>query len=171
MKTINLPAAKSELSKLKAGELVLLSGTIITGRDQAHKRLAGALKLNRKIPVKLKGHVIYYTGPTPCKPGEIVGSCGPTTSRRMDAFTPALLKAGLAVMIGKGNRSKEVQKAIKKYGSVYFSTLGGAGAYLKRKIVAARTIAYPELGPEAIHEFQIKEFPAIVWIDSGGRSL
>ena len=171
MKTINFPATTKELSKLKAGELVLLSGTIITGRDQAHKRLTDALKQKKKLPVALKGQAIYYVGPTPCKPGETVGSCGPTTSRRMDAFTPALLKAGLTAMIGKGNRSKAVQQAIKTHKAVYFSTLGGAGAYLKQRVTSAKIIAYPDLGPEAIHEFKIDSFPAIVWIDSGGKSL
>ena len=171
MKTINFPATTKELSKLRAGELVLLSGTIVTGRDQAHKRLTDAIKQKKKLLVDLKGQAIYYVGPTPCKPGEIVGSCGPTTSRRMDAFTPALLKAGLTAMIGKGNRSKDVQKAVKKYKAVYFSTLGGAGAYLKQRVISAKVIAYPDLGPEAIHEFKIVKFPAIVWIDSGGKSL
>ena len=171
MKTITFPATNKKLSKLKAGELVLLYGTIITGRDQVHKQLADKLRLKKKLPVNLKGQAIYYVGPTPCKPGEIVGSCGPTTSRRMDAFTPALLKAGLTAMIGKGNRSKEVIKAVKKYRAVYFATLGGAGAYLKKKVTSAKIIAFPELGPEAVYEFKIAAFPAIVWIDSRGKTL
>lgn len=171
MKTISLPADIKTLSKLKAGEFVFLSGTVITGRDQAHQWLTCALNKKKPLPVDLKGQTIYYVGPTPAKPGEIIGSCGPTTSKRMDAFTPSLLKAGLTAMIGKGGRSKEVLNAIKKYKAVYFVTLGGAGAYLKKKVTAARVIAYKELGPEAIYQLEIKDFPAIVWINSRGQSL
>ena len=171
MKTVNFPASKKELKSLKAGELVYLSGRIITGRDQAHKRLTETLKAGKKLPVLLKGQAIYYVGPTPCKKGEVIGACGPTTSRRMDAFTPSLLKQGLTAMIGKGNRSEEVRIAIKKEKAVYFSTLGGAAAYLKKRVLAAKIITYEDLGPEAIYELEIKEFPAIVWIDSRGKSL
>jgi len=171
MKTITFPATKEDLRGLKAGQLVYLSGKIITGRDQAHKRLTETLKAGKRLPVKLKGQAIYYVGPTPRKKGEIIGACGPTTSRRMDTFTPRLLKAGLTAMIGKGNRSEEVRKAIKKEEAVYFSTLGGAGAYLKKRVLSAEIIAYEDLGPEAIFRFEIKEFPAIVWIDSRGKSV
>ncbi|MCX5776426.1 MAG: FumA C-terminus/TtdB family hydratase beta subunit [Candidatus Firestonebacteria bacterium] len=171
MKTVHFPTSKEELKSLKAGEIVYLSGRIITGRDQAHKRLTETLKAGKKLPVELKGQAIYYVGPTPCKKGEIIGACGPTTSRRMDAFTPSLLKQGLTAMIGKGNRSEEVRIAIKKEKAVYFSTLGGAAAYLKKRVLAAKIIAYKDLGPEAVYELEIKEFPAIVWIDSRGKSL
>lgn len=162
MRKINLPLTKEIIKTLKSGEMVLLTGPVLTARDAAHKRLAETLKSGRKIPVSLKGETIYYTGPTPKRPGRVIGSCGPTTSARMDSFTPGLLKRGLIAMIGKGERSKEVTRAIKKHGAVYFITIGGAGAYLSEKIKSAEVVAYKDLGPEAIYRLAVKDFPAIV---------
>ena len=162
MKKIKLPLNKNDIKKLKIGDMVLLSGKLITGRDQAHKRLVDSIKKRNKLPFNIKNQTIYYVGPTPAKPKEIIGSCGPTTSRRMDKFTPILLKHGIIAMIGKGNRSKEVINAIKKYGSVYFIAIGGAGAYLSKKVKSARVIAYKDLGPEAIYELEVMDFPVVV---------
>ncbi len=162
MKKIYLPLTKEIVRTLKPGEMVLLNGPVLTARDAAHKRLADTLKAGKKIPILLKGETIYYTGPTPKRIGEVIGSCGPTTSSRMDPFTPLLLKHGLAGMIGKGERSIEVNLAIKKYGAVYFITIGGAGAYLSEKVKSAEVIAYKDLGPEAIYRFVLEDFPAIV---------
>ena len=161
MKRIFLPLTKDIIKTLKPGEQVLLSGALLTARDAAHKRLADTLKSGKKIPVLLKGETIYYTGPTPAKIGEVIGSCGPTTSARMDPFTLLLLKHGLMGMIGKGERSKEINLAIKKYGAVYFITIGGAGAYLSEKVKSAEVIAYKDLGPEAIYRLIVEDFPAI----------
>jgi len=142
----------------------MLSGTVFTARDQTHRRLVDALK-SGKLPVRLKGQTIYYTGPTPAKPGSVIGSCGPTSSLRMDAFTPSLLAAGIVGMIGKGRRSEEVRKAIKKHGAVYFIVPGGAGALLSQKVRKCRLAAYPDLGAEAVYELEILDFPALVAID------
>ncbi|MDO8603075.1 MAG: FumA C-terminus/TtdB family hydratase beta subunit [Candidatus Omnitrophota bacterium] len=162
MKKIYLPLTKDVIKTLRHGEQVLLNGPLLTARDAAHKRLADALKKGKKIPVALKGETIYYVGPTPHKKGEIIGSCGPTTSSRMDPFAPLLLKNGLMGMIGKGERSEEVNLAIKKHKAVYFITIGGAGAYLSEKVKSAKIVAYKDLGPEAIYRLEIKDFPAIV---------
>ena len=162
MKKIYLPLTKETIKTLKPGEMVLLSGPLLTARDAAHKRLADAVKSGKKIPVSLKGETIYYTGPTPHKKGRVIGSCGPTTSSRMDPFTPLLLKHGLIGMIGKGERSKETNLAIKKYKAVYFITIGGAGSYLSEKVKSAKVIAYKDLGPEAIYRLVVEDFPVIV---------
>jgi fumarate hydratase subunit beta len=162
MRKISLPLTRDIIKTLKPGEQVLLSGILLTARDAAHKRLVDSLMSGRNIPVSIEGETIYYTGPTPARPGEVIGSCGPTTSARMDPFTPVLLKHGLIGMIGKGERSKEVKKAIKKYKAVYFITIGGAGAYLSKKIKSAEIIAYRDLGPEAIYRLTVEDFPAIV---------
>ncbi len=162
MRKIFLPLTKEIMKTLKLGEQVLLNGPVLTGRDAAHKRLADTLKSGKKIPVSLKGETIYYTGPTPKRIGEVIGSCGPTTSSRMDPFTPLLLKHGLIGMIGKGERSKEVILAIKKYKAVYFITIGGAGAYLSERVKSSEVIAYKDLGPEAIYRLTVQDFPAIV---------
>lgn len=161
MRKIFLPLTKDIIKTLRQGEQVLLSGPLLTARDAAHKRLADALKRGKKIPVSLKGETMYYTGPTPNRKGEVIGSCGPTTSSRMDPFTPLLLKHGIVGMIGKGERSKETAAAIKKHGAVYFITIGGAGAYLSEKVKSAEIIAYEDLGPEAIYRLEIRDFPAI----------
>jgi fumarate hydratase subunit beta len=162
MRKISLPLTRDVIKTLKPGEQVLLRGPLLTARDAAHKRLSDAINSNKKIPVSLKGETIYYTGPTPKRAGEIIGSCGPTTSSRMDPFTPLLLKHGIVGMIGKGERSKEVTAAIKKYKAVYFITIGGAGAYLSEKVKSAKVIAYKDLGPEAIYKLTVEDFPAIV---------
>lgn len=164
MRKICLPLTKQIISDLKSGEEVLLTGSILTARDAAHKRLIDALKSGKELPVSIKGETIYYTGPTPTRPGEVIGSCGPTTSSRMDGFTPILLKHGLLGMIGKGERSVEVKKAIKKAGAVYFVTIGGAGAYLSEKVKESEIIAYKDLGTESIRKLVIEDFPAIVSI-------
>ncbi len=171
MKTIQLPIDEKTIKTLKAGEMALLSGKLITGRDQAHLRFAGAIKKGKKLPVNIKGQTIYYVGPTPAKAGEVIGSCGPTTSRRMDAFSPLLIKKGLTTMIGKGGRSKETIAAIKKHKGIYFMTLGGAGAYLSKRVISAKVIAYPELGPEAVFELEVRDFPVITAIDSKGKNI
>lgn len=163
MKKIYLPLKAGDIKNLRTGEEALLSGTIYTARDQAHKRLAGMLKNKKRLPIDLKKAVIYYCGPTRTRPGAVIGSCGPTTSARMDGFAPALIKAGLKGMIGKGGRSKEVIGAIKKYKAVYFITVGGAGAYLSKKVKKAKIVAFEDLAPEAIYRLEVKDFPVIVW--------
>ena len=162
MRKIFLPLTKDVIKTVKLGEIVLLSGSLLTARDAARKRLADALKAGKKIRISFKDEIIYYTGPTPARTGEIIGSCGPTTSSRMDPFTPLLLKHGLIGMIGKGERSKETNSAIKRFGAVYFITIGGAGAYLSEKVKSAKVIAYEDLGPEAIYRLTVEDFPAIV---------
>jgi fumarate hydratase subunit beta len=163
------PALK--LNKLKAGNEILLSGVMYTARDQAHKRLIETLARGRKPPINLKGKIIYYCGPTRTPKGKVIGSCGPTTSSRMDAFTAALLKAGISGMIGKGERSEEVRRAIKKYKGVYFLTHAGCGALLSQFVISKTLVAYKDLGPEAIYQLTVKDFPLIVAIDTKGRSI
>jgi fumarate hydratase subunit beta len=157
--------------KLRAGDSLSLSGVIYTARDAAHKRLAETLKSGGPLPFDLIGQTIYYMGPTPARPGHVIGSCGPTTSGRMDAFTPALLSAGLRAMIGKGERSAEVKEAIKKQRAVYFVTYGGAGALLAKTVRKAEVVAYPELGAEAIMRLEVEDFPVIVANDMYGGDL
>jgi fumarate hydratase subunit beta len=164
-KKISVPFREEEIRKLKAGDLVKLSGVIYTARDAAHKRMM------KKLPFNIKGQVIYYAGPTPAPPGRSIGSCGPTTSARMDVYTPFMLKKGLKGMIGKGNRSSEVIKAVKKHKAIYFVAIGGAGALLSRKIKSAKIIAYRDLGAEAIYRLEVEDFPAVVGIDSHGNSI
>ncbi len=171
MKRIIIPQEIASIKKLKAGEEVGLSGIIYTARDQAHSRLAGTVKKGESLPLRLKDAVVYYCGATPAAKGKIIGSCGPTTSRRMDEFTPLLIKSGLKAMIGKGGRCEDVRKAIKEYGAVYFVTYAGCGALLNKYVKKRRLVAYPDLGPEAIYELEIEDFPVIVGIDSCGRSI
>jgi fumarate hydratase subunit beta len=171
MKSLNTPLTKKDIAGLKSAEEVLFSGLIYTARDQAHKRLVYALESGKELPMELKGQVIYYCGPTPKPKSKIIGSCGPTTSSRMDAFTPALLKAGLLGMIGKGGRSKEVIMAIKREKAVYFLTYAGCAALLSQYVKSCKLVAYPDLGPEAIYALRVKDFPLIVGIDSTGRSV
>ena len=159
------------MKNLKAGETFILSGVIYTARDQAHKRLIAAIKKGKKLPLDLKGGIIYYCGPTKTPRGKIIGSCGPTTSARMDEFTPLLLKRGLKGMIGKGRRSEIVRQAIKKYKAVYFLTFAGCGALLSKYVKSVTPVAYKDLGPEAILKLEVKDFPLIVGIDSRGRSI
>ncbi|NQT89687.1 MAG: fumarate hydratase C-terminal domain-containing protein [Candidatus Omnitrophica bacterium] len=171
MKYINLPLTKDIRKSLKPGEELLLTGKIYTARDQAHKRFCESLKKGERLPISLKDNVIFYCGPAPTRPGDAIGSCGPTTSSRMDTFTPQLLSKGLAAMIGKGRRSERVKSAIKRHGAVYLIAIGGAGAYLARRVKKARPIAYKDLGTEAIHELWVEDFPVIVAIDSKGKSI
>jgi fumarate hydratase subunit beta len=156
---------------LKAGDEVFLTGIIYTARDQAHKRLVETIKQGKKIPVDLKGAIIYYCGPTKTVKGKIIGSCGPTTSSRMDEFTPLLLEHGLKGMIGKGNRSEEVRGAIKKHEGIYFITYAGCGALLSKYVKYAKIVTYADLGPEAILELKVEDFPLIVAVDSNGGSI
>ena len=159
------------VKKLKVGDEVLLSGEIYTARDQAHKRLTELLKSKSRLPLSLKGQVIYYCGPTRKAPGRVIGSCGPTTSHRMDRFTEPLLKAGMKGMIGKGRRSKEVRQSIRRHRAVYFLATGGVGAFLARRVVSAKPICFKELGPEAIFKLVVKDFPLIVGVDIQGRDV
>ncbi|MFA5143481.1 MAG: Fe-S-containing hydro-lyase [Candidatus Omnitrophota bacterium] len=168
---VKTPLTKETIAALKAGDDVLLSGVIFTARDAAHKRLHDLIAKGKAVPLKLKDACIYYAGPTPPRPGRAIGSCGPTTSSRMDAFTPELLKLGLAGMIGKGERSPEVKRAIKRYGAVYFLATGGIGALLSTKVKTAKAILFKELGPEAVYKLEVKEFPLIVGIDSKGNDI
>ncbi|HTY81420.1 MAG TPA: Fe-S-containing hydro-lyase, partial [Dehalococcoidales bacterium] len=161
-KKIRLPLNDRVNADLKAGEQVLITGTLYTARDAAHQRLVQTLERGEKLPFDIKRQTLYYTGPSPAPPGHVIGSAGPTTSARMDEFTPRLLAAGLKGMIGKGPRSKEVRDAIKKYRAVYFAAVGGAGALLSKTIVSAEVVAYADLGPEAILRLEVKDFPATV---------
>ncbi len=170
-KHLKLPINKKDLTSLNAGELVLLSGVIYTARDAAHKRIIEALNNNQETPFELNNSAIYYTGPTPNRPDEIIGSCGPTSSSRMDDYTPMLLEHGLKVMIGKGKRSLKVINSMKKNKAVYLCAVGGAAAIIKQYIVSAQVIAYSDLGTEAVRKLEIKDFPLIVAIDSQGNSL
>lgn len=173
MKEIRLetPLTKEKIRNLKVEDEVLLSGTVFTARDAAHKKLYELIKKGKHVPLNLKDAVIYYAGPTPPPPRRAIGSCGPTTSSRMDVFTPELLRIGLGGMIGKGDRSEEVRKAIKKYAGVYFLATGGIGALLSTKVKSARPILFKELGSEAIYKLKVKDFPLLVGIDSKGRNI
>ncbi|ACI20479.1 MULTISPECIES: Fe-S-containing hydro-lyase [Thermodesulfovibrio] len=168
---IETPLTDEVIEQLKAGDLVLINGYVYTARDAAHKRLVELINNNTPLPFDLKGQIIYYVGPTPAPPGKAIGSAGPTTSSRMDSYTPLLLSLGIKGMIGKGQRSEEVVKAIKKYKAVYFLATGGAGALLSRHIVSAEEIAFPELGTESIKKLLLKDFPAIVAIDCHGGNI
>lgn len=165
---LTTPVSEEDIRKLKAGDRVLLSGVIYTGRDAAHKRLFELLQAGKELPVDLRGQIIYYVGPTPAKPGKVIGSAGPTTSGRMDAYTPALLAYGLRGMIGKGLRTQPVIDAMKEHGAVYFGATGGAAALLARRIKACEIVAYEDLGPEAIRRLEVEDFPVIVVNDSHG---
>jgi fumarate hydratase subunit beta len=167
IKKINLPLNDKIVSEFKTGDKLLLSGVIYTARDAAHKKMF----ISKKLPFDIKNQVVYYVGPTPKRPGKIIGSCGPTTSSRMDAFTPYLLSKGLKAMIGKGKRSREVVDACKKYKAVYLIAPSGCGALLAKCVKKVELIAYPELLSEAIYKFDIENFPVFVGIDSKGKSI
>lgn len=169
-KTINTPLTDNVVKGLKAGDRVLLTGTVFTARDAAHRRMVDTAG-NGKFPFDLKGQVIFYAGPAPAKPGNVIGSIGPTTSYRMDAYTPELLKQGLKGMIGKGQRSSEVREAIRKYKAVYFAAIGGVSALLAKTVKKADIIAYGDLGTEAIRKLEVKKFPLIVINDVRGNDL
>lgn len=168
---ITAPFNKCELENLNAGDSVLISGTIYTARDAAHARMAEEYQNSQAFPIDLSGQVIYYAGPCPAKPGDIIGSCGPTTSGRMDKFTPLLLDNGLSAMIGKGSRADNVKDAVIRNKAVYFGAIGGAGALIAQCITSAEVVAYDDLGTEAIRKLTVKDFPAVVLMDSRGNDL
>lgn len=169
--SIKAPLSREEAKKLKAGDSCLISGVIYTARDAAHKRLCELLKEGKELPLDVKDAIIYFVGPTPAKPGEAIGSAGPTTSYRMDAYSPSLIKEGQTGMIGKGKRGPEVIEAMKKHGAVYFGAIGGCGALLSKCIKKAEVIAYDDLGAEAIRRLEVEDFPVVVIIDSEGNNL
>jgi len=171
VKRLNTPLSDKDVKSLKAGDEVLISGAVYTARDLAHKRLCELVDAGKKLPIDLTGQVIYFVGPTPPREGQIIGAAGPTTSSRMDAFSPKLIAAGLKGMIGKGYRSEEVRAALVKYGAVHFSTIGGAGALLSKHITSARVVAYEELDTEAIRKLEVVDFPAVVAYDAHGMSV
>lgn len=168
---LTTPLTQEALRQLKAGDTVLISGTVYTGRDAAHKRMVDALDRGEELPFPVKDAVIYYVGPCPAKPGQVIGSAGPTTSYRMDSYAPRLIEKGLTGMIGKGSRNAEVIDAMKKHGAVYMVAIGGAGALIARTIKAAKVIAYDDLGTEAVRELVVENFPVIVCVDVEGNNL
>lgn len=170
-KRITAPLDEKVARELRAGDTVLLSGTLITGRDAAHKRMTDLIKAGEPLPFEISGQVIYYVGPTPAPPGRPIGAAGPTTSYRMDAYAPLLMEHGLRGMIGKGQRSDEVKKAMMKWGAVYFAGVGGAGALISGCIKEAKVLAWEELGPEAVRRLVVKDLPLIVATDVLGNDL
>lgn len=170
-KKITAPLSREATGALKSGDRILLSGVIYTARDAAHKRLAELMEKGEKLPFPIEGAVIYYVGPTPEKPGHIIGSAGPTTSYRMDEYAPKLIKSGMTGMIGKGARSSEVIEAMREHGAVYFGAIGGAGALLSRCIESSEIVAYDDLGAEAIRRLTVCDMPLTVVIDSKGNNL
>lgn len=170
-KIVTAPISKETAKSLKAGDSVLISGVIYTARDAAHERMTRLHHEGEPFPIDLKDQIIYYAGPCPAKPGEVIGSCGPTTAGRMDAYTPELLDNGLGAMIGKGARSEDVVDAIKRNGCVYFGAIGGAGALIAECIKKAEVVAYDDLGTEAIRRLEVENFPAVVLIDCEGGDL
>jgi len=168
---IQVPFVKKELKNLKSGDYICLTGTIYTARDAAHKRLFESMLKGEELPIALDNNIIYYLGPSPARPGSVIGSAGPTTSSRMDKYTPVMLDAGLKGMIGKGKRSKEVIDSIVKNGAVYMAAVGGAGALLSKCIKESEVIAYDELGTEAIRKLEVENLPVIVVIDKEGNNL
>ena len=170
-KNISTPITDEVIDTLKAGDFVYITGTIYTARDAAHARLYSTIQNNESIPFELSNNIVYYLGPTPARPGQVIGSAGPTTSSRMDKYTPLLLEQGMKGMIGKGKRSEAVIKAMVKNHSVYFAAIGGAGALLSKCIKAAEAIAYDDLGTEAIRKLRVEKLPVIVAIDCKGNNM
>lgn len=168
---ITVPVSKEVLKNLKSGDTVLISGTIYTARDAAHKRMVEEFKKTGKFPIDLKNQVIYYAGPCPAKPGEVIGPCGPTTSGRMDAYSPLLFDNGICAVIGKGVRNEAVKESMKKNGAVYFGASGGAGALIAGCIKKAEVAAYEDLGTEAIRRLTVSDFPVVVLFDNDGSDL
>ena len=170
-KHIKAPLDNATICDLKSGDYVYISGTIYTARDAAHLRMDEALNKNEQLPIFIEQNIIYYMGPSPAREGRPIGSAGPTTASRMDKYTPRLLDMGLKGMIGKGKRNQEVKDAIVRNKAVYFAAIGGAGALLSKSIIASETVAYDDLGTEAIRKLEVKDFPVIVVIDSDGNDL
>lgn len=168
---IEPPLSDGDIEGLKAGDRVLINGIIYTGRDAAHKRLVDLIERGEELPFDIRGQIIYYVGPTPARPGKPIGSAGPTTSYRMDTFSPKLMEKGLKGMIGKGMRSQEVIDAMKRYKAVYMAAVGGAAALIARRIKKSEIVAYEDLGPEAIRRLEVEDFPAIVVNDTRGNDL
>lgn len=168
---ITTPLTEEQSRKLKVGDSVLISGVIYSARDAAHKVMTEALARGEKLPIDWNNQIVYYLGPTPAKPGNPIGSCGPTTSGRMDAYTPTMLEQGIKGMIGKGSRDKAVIESMKKNGVTYFAAVGGAAALISKCVKKYEVIAYPELGPEALAALTVEDFPAIVVIDSEGNNF
>lgn len=168
---IDICDLKDEIPDLLIGDMVYLTGEIYTARDAAHKRMYEALEEGRELPFDIKGQIIYYMGPSPARPGNVIGSAGPTTSSRMDKYTPALLDLGLLCMIGKGRRTEEVKKAVVRNKAVYFAAIGGAGALLSKCISHAEVVAYEDLGTEAVRRLIVKNFPAVVALDTLGGDI
>ncbi len=169
--SIKIPLSREQARQLKAGDSCLISGVIYTARDAAHKRLCELAEQGKPLPVDMKDAVIYYVGPTPARPGEAIGSAGPTTSYRMDAYSPLLISLGETGMIGKGKRGPEVIAAMKEHGAVYFGAIGGCGALLSQCVKKAEIVAYEDLGAEAVRRLEVEDFPVIVVIDSQGNNL
>ena len=168
---ISVPMSPETARTLKAGDSVLLSGVIYTARDAAHKRLCELAAQGKELPLDVKDSIIYFVGPTPAKPGEVIGSAGPTTAYRMDAYSPTLIRLGLTGMIGKGKRSDEVVAAMKEHGAVYFGAIGGCGALLSKCVKSAEIVAYEDLGAEALRRLEVEDLPATVIIDAEGNNL
>ncbi len=171
MKRIQTPFTREDTRALKAGDACLITGVIYTARDAAHKRLCELVAQNKPLPMDMENAIIYFVGPTPAKPGQVIGSAGPTTAYRMDAYSPTLIAIGQTGMIGKGKRSSEVIDAMKKYGAVYFGATGGCGALLSKCIKKSEVVAYDDLGAEAIRRMEVEDFPVTVIIDSQGNNL
>jgi len=168
---LSLPLRDADIESLRTGDYVYLSGPVLSARDAAHKRMVEALARGEQLPVDISGQVIYYVGPTPAKPGAVIGSAGPTTAERMDGFTIPLLEAGLRGAIGKGGRTPPIREAFRKHRAVYFLAVGGAGALLARQIKAVEIVAYEDLGTEAVRRLQLEDFPAVVCNDIHGGDL
>jgi fumarate hydratase subunit beta len=168
---LHAPLTKAVVRRLKAGDEVAISGTVYTARDMAHKRLCAALRRGETLPIELEGAILYFVGATPGRAGAVIGSAGPTTASRMDAFSPELIAQGLRAMIGKGYRGDEVRRVLRDHGAVHLSTIGGAGALLSKHIVAAEVVAYEDLGTEALRRLEVVDFPAVVAYDAAGVSV
>lgn len=171
MKVLHTPLSREDARALRCGESCLITGTIYTARDAAHKRLCELAAKGKPLPFDIEGAIIYFVGPTPAKPGQVIGSAGPTTSYRMDAYSPALIALGQTGMIGKGKRGEAVVEAMRRYGAVYLGAIGGLGALLGKCVKKAEVIAYPDLGAEAVRKLEVENFPVVVVIDSEGNNL
>ena len=171
MKVLHTPLSREDARALRCGESCLITGTIYTARDAAHKRLCELVAQGKELPMEIKDAIIYFVGPTPAKPGQAIGSAGPTTSYRMDAYSPTLISIGQTGMIGKGKRGEAVVDAMRRYGAVYLGAIGGLGALLGKCVKKAEVIAYPDLGAEAVRRLEVENFPVVVVIDSEGNNL